>query len=167
MQICQLFVAFRTDALVCPLKKLCLNLLKGSQNSFLGLQPESGRRHSTGPSVVRWEEERKSPFLCGCSALFAPPAGQSGLMTGPGARHLGFAPQTRPPGVGRRPTGSQPGSHGAFSGLRPFGLWAATVPTHIWPLHFLCHWVAHFGRGSSGGATGGCLSLLSSNLDFT
>lgn len=45
MQICQRFVAFRTHALVW---KICLNLLKGPQNSCSGLQPGSGHRHSVG-----------------------------------------------------------------------------------------------------------------------
>lgn len=69
MQICHLCVAFRTDALVCSLKKICLNLLKGSQNSFLGLQPESGHRHSAGLQLGgKRRKERASsllPFLPG------------------------------------------------------------------------------------------------------
>lgn len=92
MQIGQPFVAFRTDALVCSLKKICLNLLKGSQNSFLGLQPESGYRRSTG---FQLRDRRRKEIISALlpRALFALPTGQSGLMAGAGAGIWALPPQ--------------------------------------------------------------------------
>lgn len=90
MQIGQPFVAFRTDALVCSLKKICLNLLKGSQNSFLGLQPESGYRHSTG---FQLRDRRKKEIISALlpRALFCP-AHWTVRIDGRGwGWHLGFA----------------------------------------------------------------------------
>lgn len=55
MQICQLLVAFRTFDLVCSLKKICLNLLKGSWDSSQNLTTDT----VLGSSIVRWEKERK------------------------------------------------------------------------------------------------------------
>lgn len=72
MQTRQLFGAYRTFALGGSLKKICLNLLKGSQNSFSALQPEFGPGHGVGFQHGEMGEE-KSLFLCHLSALFALP----------------------------------------------------------------------------------------------
>lgn len=128
MQICQLFVAFRTDALVCSRKKICLNLLKGSQNSFSGLQPESSDRHGVRFQHVEVGDRKKElGFPFPLSSLSLSP-GQSGWMTGAGdlGLALGFAPPL-PAGMDRRPTGFPAP---AFPELCPFGRRMAAVTTH-------------------------------------
>lgn len=68
MQICQLLVAFRTFDLVCSLKKICLNLLKGSWDSSQNLTTDT----VLGSSIVRWEKERKNSCFSVASQLFLP-----------------------------------------------------------------------------------------------
>lgn len=110
MQISQLFCCFQDWCGVCSLKKICLNLLKGSRNPKLGLQPESGYGHGVGFPLG---EVGEGILFC-LSTCFALPTRQSevtglGLGIGrtwPNSHQVlatGYLPRT--PGVDRRPVG--------------------------------------------------------------
>lgn len=102
MQICQLFVAFRTDALVCSLTENLPEPVK----RFSELSWDSSQNLAIdtvlGSSLVRWE--KKEPLLCYPRALFVLPTGQSRLMIDAEAEHFGLCLPSLPT-VDRRPIG--------------------------------------------------------------
>ena len=96
-----------------------LNLLKSSQNSFLGLQPEPGHRHSARFQLGEVGGGKSEPLSLLPLSSFYPAWGQSGLMAGARAGHLGFASQSSPPGVHRRLTGLPAQEEGSSPVLCP------------------------------------------------
>ena len=133
MQICH-FLLLLELMLFGLFSKENLNLLKSSQNSFLGLQPEPGHRHSARFQLGEVGGGKSEPLSLLPLSSFYPAWGQSGLMAGARAGHLGFASPVQSPWCAQETDWAPSPGGGVFSSTVSFSLQMAAVTTHTQPL---------------------------------
>lgn len=157
MQICH-FLLLLEPMLFGLFSKENLNLLKSSQNSFLGLQPESGHRHSARFQLGEVGGGKKEPLSLLPLSSFCPACGTIRI----GDRGEGWAfrlcSPVQSPWCGQATDWAlTPGGRGLvqYCVLRPPD--GHRNHPHLTPFCFLCRLGACFSRAAQrAGATCGC-----------